>query len=271
MLFTDQINHTIEIPNTPKRIISVVPSQTELLYDLGLEKEVIGITKFCVHPEKWFRNKTRIGGTKNLNIEKIKALNPDLIIANKEENTEAEIKALQQLFPVWTSDISTLEDSLNMIKAIGEITDKSIAALSLIKKINQAFSQYKDEFNTQHTALYLIWKNPYMSVGSDTIIHHLMAYCGFDNVLKDKTRYPEINEAEIKQLQPEFILLSSEPYPFKEKHIAELQNICPNSKIILVDGEMFSWYGSRLQYTPKYFFDLWNGIKIANKKIFKQL
>lgn len=266
MLFTDQINHTIEIPNTPKRIISVVPSQTELLYDLGLENEVVGITKFCVHPEKWFRNKTRIGGTKNLNIEKIKALKPDLIIANKEENTEAEIKTLQQLSPVWTSDISTLENSLKMINAIGEITDKSMAAASLIKKIKQTFSQYKDDFNTQHTALYLIWKNPYMSVGNDTIIHHLMEYCGFNNVLSNKTRYPEISEAEIQQLQPEFILLSSEPYPFKEKHIAELQNLCPTSKIRLVDGEMFSWYGSRLQYAPTYFFNLWNGIKIANQK-----
>jgi len=256
MLFTDQIKHTIEIPNTPKRIISVVPSQTELLYDLGLEKEVVGITKFCVHPEKWFRNKTRIGGTKNLNIEKIKALKPDLIIANKEENTEAEIKTLQQFIPVWTSDIATLEDSLNMINAIGEITDKYIAASSLIKKINQAFSQYKNDFNTQHTALYLIWKNPYMSVGNDTIIHHLMEYCGFNNVLSNKTRYPEITKAEIQQLQPEFILLSSEPYPFKEKHIAELQSICPTSKIRLVDGEMFSWYGSRLQYAPTYFFNL---------------
>ena len=187
MLFTDQINHTIEIPNTPKRIISVVPSQTELLYDLGLENEVVGITKFCVHPEEWFRNKTRVGGTKNLNIEKIKALKPDLIIANKEENTETEIKALQQLFSVWTSDISTLEDSLNMINTIGKITDKSIAAASLIKKINQAFFQYKNEFNTQHTALYLIWKNPYMSVGNDTIIHNLMDYCqemmGYKQVL----------------------------------------------------------------------------------------
>lgn len=266
MLFTDQINHTIEIPNTPKRIISAVPSQTELLYDLGLEKEVIGITKFCVHPEKWFKNKTRIGGTKNLKIEKIKALNPDLIIANKEENTEAEIKALQQLFPVWTSDISTLQDSLNMIKTIGEITEKNENASRIINTIEQEFKKYQSNFTKRHTALYLIWKNPYMSIGNDTIIHHLMAYCGFDNVLKDKTRYPEISEAEIKQLQPEFILLSSEPYPFKEKHIAELKNLCPTSKIMLVDGEIFSWYGSRLQYTPKYFFNLWNGIKIANQK-----
>jgi len=266
MIFTDQINHTIELLSTPKKIISVVPSQTELLYDLGLEKEVIGITKFCIHPEKWFRSKTRIGGTKNLNIEKIKALKPDLIIANKEENTEAEIKALQQLFPVWTSDISTLKDSLNMIKTIGEITKKNENASRLINTIEQKFEKYQFNFTKRYTALYLIWKKPYMSVGNDTIIHHLMDYCGFKNVLSNKTRYPEINETEIQQLQPEFILLSSEPYPFKEKHIAELKSLCPNSKIMLVDGEMFSWYGSRLQYAPTYFFNLWNGIKFANQK-----
>ncbi len=196
-------------------------------------------------------------------MEKIKALNPDLIIANKEENTEAEIKTLQQLFPVWTSDISTLQDSLNMINAIGEITEKNENASRIINTIEQEFEKYQPHFTKRHTALYLIWKKPYMCVGNDTIIHHLMDYCGFNNVLSDKTRYPEISETEIQQLQPEFILLSSEPYPFKEKHIEELQNLCPNSKIMLVDGEMFSWYGSRLQYAPTYFFNLW---KVYNLK-----
>lgn len=266
MLFIDQINHTIKLSNKPRRIISVVPSQTELLYDLGLEKEVIGITKFCIHPKKWFENKTRIGGTKNLNIEQIKALKPDLIIANKEENTEAEIKQLQQLFPVWTSDIATLQDSLNMIKAISEITNKNENASRIINTIKQEFEKYQTNFTKRHTALYLIWKKPYMSVGNDTIIHHLMNYCGFANVLSNKTRYPEISKVEIEKLQPDFILLSSEPYPFKEKHLAEFQHISPKSKIVLVDGEMFSWYGSRLQHAPSYFFNLCSGIKIANQK-----
>lgn len=253
MLFTDQINHTIELKTSPQRIISVVPSQTELLYDLGLDEEVIGITKFCVHPEKWFKNKTKIGGTKNLNIEKINVLNPDLIIANKEENSENEIKYLQQKFNVWTSNISTLNDSLNMIKAIGKITEKNENAKKLINTIELEFKKYQPNFTKRPTALYLIWKNPYMSVGENTIIHHLMDYCGFDNVLKDKIRYPEITKTDINLLNPEFILLSSEPYPFKEKHIDELQLISPKSKIMLVDGEFFSWYGSRLQYAPNYF------------------
>lgn len=256
MFFTDQINHTIELKKTPQRIISVVPSQTELLYNLGLNDEVIGITKFCVHPNNWFENKTRVGGTKNLNIKKIEALQPDLIIANKEENTEEEIKLLQQKFSVWTSNISTLENSLSMIKSVGKIIGKDEAATALCLAITNEFDKYKSHFNTSFSALYLIWKNPYMSVGNDTIIHHLMNYCGFKNVLANKTRYPEIDVAEIYKLQPAFIFLSSEPYPFKEKHIKELQEIVPKSKIILVDGEFFSWYGSRLKDAPLYFYKL---------------
>lgn len=256
MDFTDQINHTISLSSSPKRIVSVVPSQTELLFELGLEDEVVGITKFCVHPSDWFRSKTRVGGTKNLNIQKIEALQPDLIIANKEENTEAEIKHLQQKFPVWTSDISTLNDSLIMIKSVGQLTNTEEKAQLLINKIQQEFNAYRNHFKQTTTALYFIWQEPFMSVGKDTIIHHLMEYAGLKNVMSYANRYPKVSEEDIIQLQPDIILLSSEPYPFKEKHIATFQKLCPKSKVILVDGELFSWYGSRLQYAPKYFFEL---------------
>lgn len=256
MKFTDQINHIVSLPHIPKRIVSVVPSQTELLFELGLEEEVVGITKFCVHPPAWFRSKTRVGGTKNLNLQKIEALQPDLIIANKEENTEAEIKYLQQKFPVWTSDIATLHDSLNMIKSLGDLTNTAIKAQQLIHNIQQEFDTYRHQFKQTATALYLIWQAPYMSVGKDTIIHHLMEYAGLKNVMSNALRYPEISEEEMMQLQPDFILLSSEPYPFKEKHVTAFQQLFPNSKVLLVDGELFSWYGARLQYAPKYFFEL---------------
>jgi ABC-type Fe3+-hydroxamate transport system substrate-binding protein len=258
MHYKDQINHTIELTSTPKKIISVVPSQTELLFSLGLDKEVIGITKFCIYPEKWFKTKTRVGGTKNLNIKKIEALNPDLIIANKEENTADEIKWLQQKFSVWTSNVSTLKDSLSMIKSIGEITNRNKNAATLCSTIQLEFEKYQSNFAKNYNALYLIWKNPYMSVGCDTFINELLNYCGLKNVLCNKSRYPKISETEIAALQPDFILLSSEPYPFKEKHIKELHIISPNSKIILVNGEMFSWYGSRLKFAPAYFNSLFS-------------
>lgn len=263
MVYKDQINHLIEINNIPKRIISVVPSQTELLFQLGLDDEVVGITKFCVHPKQWGSVKTKVGGTKNLNIKKIEALNPDLIIANKEENNAEQIKFLQQKFPVWTSNISTLEESLAMIKSIAKITRKTKNANTLCAEILHEFKIYKPNFSKKHSVLYLIWKKPYMSVGSDTIIHDLLNYCGFKNVLSHKKRYPEIGATEIATLKPDFIFLSSEPYPFKEKHILELQEISPNSKIILVDGEIFSWYGSRLKFAPSYFAKLFTDLNLS--------
>ena len=250
--FTDQLGRLITLKDSPKRIISLVPSQTELLFDLGLEDEVIAITKFCVHPASWFRNKIRIGGTKNIDIEKIKSLQSDLIIANKEENTKEQIEALQQIAPVWISDVNNLEDALAMMHAIGEITGKNEEAGTLIHRIKTGFDQLQPG-NRQLLTAYFIWRDPYMSVGTDTFIHDMLLRCGFRNVFEQKKRYPEITISELSESGCELILLSSEPYPFKEKHKKEIQLLLPNAKILLVDGEMFSWYGSRLIKAPGYF------------------
>jgi ABC-type Fe3+-hydroxamate transport system substrate-binding protein len=255
MEFTDQTGNIIQLLEKPKRIISVVPSQTELLYDLGLNDEVIGITKFCIHPEKWFREKERIGGTKKLNIEKIKALKPDLIIANKEENTKDDIEELQKYFPVWISDIYSLNDALNMIEAIGEITDTSPKAKTIANLIKQDFSAFEKSIVEQKAlkTAYFIWFNPMMTAAQNTFIHSMLELCKFDNAFKNMERYPEISEEQLKSANPELILLSSEPFPFKEKHIDYFKNICPKAVVKLVDGELFSWYGSRLIHSAKYF------------------
>jgi ABC-type Fe3+-hydroxamate transport system substrate-binding protein len=255
MLIKDQIGHQFELTVTPQRIISLVPSQTELLYDLGLDERVVGITKFCIHPNEWFTSKARVGGTKTVNFEKIADLQPDLIIANKEENTQAEIEALQKIYPVYTSDIFNLHDSLNMMEDIGGITDASEKAKNLIAQIKTDFSALKPITIANNKVLYLIWKDPYMTIGEDTFINDMLLRCGF-NPVKVGTRYPELNEEYIQELNPDFIFLSSEPYPFKNKHIQELQSICPRATIQLVDGEMFSWYGSRLTKAKHYFVDL---------------
>ena len=254
--YKDQLGNFISLTSEPKRIISLVPSQTELLSDLGLDEEIIGITKYCVHPKSWRESKTIIGGTKKLNIEKIKELKPDLIIANKEENEKKQVKELMQLFPVWVSDIKTVEEALNMIEEIGRITAKEKRALEIQNNIREQFSLFKlataSDIHHPISVLYLIWKNPFISAGTDTFIHHLLAICGLENIIAEK-RYPELSPEKIKALNPSFIFLSSEPYPFRKKHKAELQAMCPSAKIVLVDGEMFSWYGSRLLYAPSYF------------------
>jgi ABC-type Fe3+-hydroxamate transport system substrate-binding protein len=261
ILSTDQLGRTIQLDRLPERIISLVPSQTELLADLHLEKEVIGITKFCIHPDPWYRSKSRIGGTKNVDLEKVRSLKPDLIIANKEENERSQIEELASEFPVWTSSVTTIPEALQMIQCISEITGRAQEGQEILKKIEISFKEFHPEpFNAD--CLYLIWNNPYMAAGNDTFICSILKLIGL-NIVPGKDRYPEINKEDIYQLAPRVILLSSEPYPFKEKHLQEIQMLSPNSSVFLVDGEMFSWYGSRMLKIPEYLRNLYDLIKMS--------
>lgn len=256
LIFVDQLSRNLILDQKPSRIISLVPSQTELLYDLGLDAEVIGITKFCVHPENWLKKKERIGGTKKLNIEKIAALKPDLIIGNKEENEQLQIEELMKLHPVWMSDISNLHQAFDMITRLGTITGKENEAGILKIETEYLFNKLASETNQLNkTCAYFIWNRPYMVAGANTFINDMLKRCGLINVFHNEPflRYPEIDASLLQKLSPQVILLSSEPYPFKEKHVSELQEICPEAKIMIVDGELFSWYGSRLKHAPAYF------------------
>ncbi|MEO6148915.1 MAG: helical backbone metal receptor [Mucilaginibacter sp.] len=250
-LFYDQLKRPVNVPSPPKRIISVVPSQTELLFYLGLDAEIIGITKFCIHPEHQFNTKTKIGGTKQLNINLIKSLQPDLIIANKEENEQSQIEELAKHFPVWISDINDLPGALDMIMKIAQVVTLEQEAEELITAIKEQFEVLHINLSPLKAA-YLIWRKPYMAAGKDTFIDSMLQNCGLTNVLTAQ-RYPELTADELAAANPGIVLLSSEPYPFTNKHIDELQAILPAAKIIVVDGEIFSWYGSRLLQAPAYF------------------
>jgi ABC-type Fe3+-hydroxamate transport system substrate-binding protein len=217
--------------------------------------EVVGITKFCVHPTEWFRNKKRVGGTKQLNIDSIHHLQPDLIIANKEENLKEQVEELASRYPVWISNINNLEDAYTMMNQIGLITGRQEAAEKLITDIKSNFSHLPTQPIQPRTA-YLIWQKPYMTIGNDTFIHTMLQAAGFKNIFSDKTRYPEITITDLQNAHCELLILSSEPFPFKQKHIDELQPLLPNTKILLADGEIFSWYGSRLLKAPDYFIHL---------------
>lgn len=249
--YTDQLGNKIRLNRIPKRLISIVPSQTEFLWELGLKDELIGITKFCIHPDELYRNKQRVGGTKDLDLEKIRVLKPDLIIGNKEENEPEQIKILQKEFPVWMSDIFTFEDAFQMMLSLGTIMNKEKESQHLIEKLNRSLSGIKHTFQHQKV-LYFIWNRPYMGAASQTFIDHVLQHLGFENAIKQLIRYPELDEATLKELNPELCFLSSEPFPFKEKHVKDLQNILPNAKILIVDGEVFSWYGSRLLHLEAY-------------------
>lgn len=243
----------------PKRIISLVPSQTELLYHLGLEQETVGITDFCIHPTQWFQTKTRIGGTKKIKLNIIHQLQPDLIIANKEENVKEQVNVLAEQYPVWVTDIKDLDDALQMISDLARLTSKVQKGFKIMEDIREQFAALKSIQPPMYTA-YLIWQKPYMTVGADTFIHDMLWRCGLLNIFASSVRYPAITIADLRATGCQLLLLSSEPYPFKQRHIDELQKELPGCKIILVDGEMFSWYGSRLLKAPGYFKELINSL-----------
>lgn len=249
-VYQDQLNRLVEVPSAPKRIISLVPSQTELLFDLGLDEEIVGITKFCIYPADKAKDKIKIGGTKVLNINLIKELKPDLIIGNKEENERSQVEELMELFPVWMSDIADLEGAIEMIKKVGELVGKNTEAEEMIRQISSGFDGLEIE-NQDLKVAYLIWRKPYIIAGKGTFIDDMLQKCGLINAF-DSNRYPEVTAEQLLAAKPDVVLLSSEPYPFKEKHINEFKALLPDTIIKLVDGEVFSWYGSRLLHAPDY-------------------
>jgi len=263
--YTDQIGNVITLAQTPLRIVSLVPSQTELLFDLGLEASIVGITKFCVHPYHLKSTKTIIGGTKKVNAEKIRLLKPDIIIANKEENTEEIVAQMQDIAPVWLSNIVTVQDSLDMIAEFGKIFSVRTMARQWIDKINyglEDFNRFMADVPWQRSA-YFIWKEPYMAAGNGTFINEMMKLNHFSNIYEGREgRYPEVIVQKMRiQGDPEVVLLSSEPFPFKDEDAFELGRHTHHAKTVFVDGEMFSWYGSRMVKAFAYFKQLQARVK----------
>ncbi len=262
MKYKDQMGRQLQFSNVPIRIVSLVPSQTELLVDLGLQDHIVGLTKFCVHPVGLIKEKTIVGGTKQLHIDKVKALQPDIILCNKEENTEQIVHDMDTIAPVHVSDIKNLEDALSLIKMYGDIfqvTDKAISIIQVIQKKYIDFSKSIEEASYKKVA-YFIWRSPWMVAGQDTFITYLLNECRFKNVFEDKEgRYPEVQLDELSDV--DYVFLSSEPFPFAEKHIEDVQPYT-KGKVILVDGEYFSWYGSRLIGAFDYFTDVLNQLKL---------
>jgi len=249
----DQLQTVFEFLETPKRIVSLVPSQTELLIDLGLRKQLVGITKFCTHPSFLKKEKTIVGGTKKVNLDTIKALRPDIIIGNKEENTKEIIMSCSKIAPVWVSDIYSISDTLEMIFVLGSIFQKETYATQIIDTITSQLDTFKDFMDKRSTkkVAYLIWQKPFMVAGRHTFINDLLKVNKFENMVASPiSRYPEMAIADLKKA--DIILLSSEPFPFSEKHVKTLGNIT-KKQVMLVDGTYFSWYGSRLQHAFRYF------------------
>ncbi|HET7628175.1 MAG TPA: helical backbone metal receptor [Bacillales bacterium] len=241
----DHLGRETAYPFPPKRVVSLCPSITETLFDLGLtEKEVVGRTRYCIHPESLVKQVRTVGGTKKIKTDVVAELKPDLIIAEKEENPKETIEALEKDFPVFVADVRSYEDALTMIRDLGKLLDREKKAEALTEKIEQKFDFFGRV--SPRSMAYLIWKNPYMAAGSDTFIDSMLQKAGFTNVFANRPeRYPEIEVADLRQASPEFVFLSSEPYPFQDADRKELREHLSGCEIVAIDGEI-CWYGSRM-------------------------
>ncbi len=262
MKFKDQLNRALFVDSNPMRIVSLVPSLTELLVDLGLEDKIVGITKFCIHPTHLKKSKTIVGGTKDIQYKKVEALNPDIIICNKEENTLEMISKLEKKFSVYVSDVATIENMYTLILNLGQLLNCSVSANQLIKSIKYKLNDFKNHIKLQSRkrVAYFIWTKPWMVVGGNTFINTMLTLNNFENIFESSPdKYFEVYIEYLTnfnpELRPEIILLPSEPFPFKNKHMQELKKYI-DCQFIFVDGEMFSWYGSRLLYAFDYFKEL---------------
>jgi iron complex transport system substrate-binding protein len=247
VITSDDLGRAVRHPAQPRRIVSLCPSQTETLLALGLGERVVGRTRYCIHPAAEVSRITEVGGTKQPRLDAVRGLQPDLIIAEKEENRREDVEALAQEFPVYVTDVRSVDDALRMIGTLGRLCGCVPAAATLTQQIAERFSRLKP-LDPPRRAAYLIWRKPWMAAGNDTYIHGVLTRCGLANVFAAHAgRYPETTPEEIKQLAPEVLLLSSEPYPFEEKHVRDFAQRLPESRVRLVDGEAFSWYGARMR------------------------
>lgn len=249
MAFLDAVG-TVHLPaRGPSRIVSLVPSITELVCDLGLSDELVGRTGFCIHPRDVVRNIPKVGGTKTVDIEKIRSLRPTHVILNIDENQKSVVEALSGFVPrlIVTHPVAPL-DNLALYRLIGGIFGRHGEAEALCARFHAAHDMLANEHPSPLNTLYLIWKDPWMTVSRETYISRTLALAGLSTVPAIATaRYPAFSLDEPWVIGAELVLLSSEPYMFRAKHAAELACLpaFAGKPVRLIDGEMTSWYGSR--------------------------
>ena len=248
MKITDHLNRTVTLSSVPKRVVSLVPSVTETIADMGFASCLVAVTRFCKYPSDVVTTLPKIGGPKKVDIQKIVDLKPDLVVAVKEENDKEQILSLMERVPVFVFDINTIGDSFDMLDRLGAIFNRSEVSARWIRRIQEKMAHYKPGRLAQKT-LYIIWKKPWMAAGKSTFIGSMMQLAGFDNMISG--RYPEIDEKEMSRA--EIILLATEPYHFKASDRAELQAKYPDKEIVIIDGEMFTWYGTHMLQAIDYF------------------
>lgn len=261
--FTDDLGTAHPVVKNP-RILSLVPSITELLFDLGLEDQLIGRTQYCIHPADSVQSVPSVGGTKKINMDRVRDLKPTHAIVNIDENPKTMADDLRGMgVEVIVTHPMTPDDNLTLFKLLGGIFDRPEQTTKLSDDYNSARAAIQNESNRPaKRVLYLIWQDPWMAVSSDTYVANTLALVnwsvGIPGIVSGQTgdaaRYPKIEIANDGLEDIDLILFSSEPYSFTEDDIDEFQFTFPDHahKAHIIDGEMTSWYGSRairgLQY-----------------------
>jgi len=245
----------VELPRPPRRIVSLIPSTTEILCRLGLGDALVGITVYCVEPRDVVRGKTRIGGEKNPDLEKIRALAPDLVVANIEENRREDIDRLRAWsIPVWVTYPRTVAEGIQLVGELGELTDAEARARELVRDLESLYARAEraGAHRPPVAVFYPIWRGPYMTINGDTYIHDMLRVCGARNIFADRPeRYPTVTLDEMAARRPAVILLPDEPFRFRRAHLADFEVYTEvpavrDGRIHLVDGKPFSWHGPRI-------------------------
>lgn len=251
---TDHLGRKVILPPSPKRIISICPAITETLFSLGLDKKMVGRTKYCIFPKGTVDQVPIVGGTKEVHLERVRELQPDLIFAEKEENTEEMVMELEKVAPVFVLEVKSIQDAYRLITTLGEVTKTTETSNLLLASCQKSFQSI--ESKVKGKAAYVIWRKPYMVVGGTTYINDVLSQLGFQNPFNtEESRYPIVTKEQLANAKLDKLFLASEPFPFQEKHLAEFQAFLPHTEIILVDGEMF-WYGSRMLVAGEYLAEL---------------
>jgi ABC-type Fe3+-hydroxamate transport system substrate-binding protein len=256
----DAVDRAVVLPRRPERIVSLVPSQTELLLDLGVDERLVGRTRYCIHPAEKVASVTVVGGTKRADLKLIANLQPDLILGEKEENPKEMVEALAEHAPVYVTDVVSIASAVAMCRDVGRLVGLGDEAQRLAGEIERAMNGVRNIAHRTESVLYLIWRRPWMAAGAGTFIHSCLEHIGLRNVAAEQpARYPELSVELLTNLKPDRVYLSSEPFPFNETHVREVGAILPNAKVQIVDGELFSWYGSRMLRMPAYWRSLTSG------------
>lgn len=259
----DDLGRELALPRPPRRLVSLVPSVTELICDLGCGERLVGVTRFCVTPTAVVASLPRLGGTKTVDLERLLALRPDLVVMNSEENTRADFDRLTDTgVSVFVSFPTTVADAARAIERLGAALDADRTATALARRIRDTAAALARWVPQRVPIFCPIWRRPWMSFNAATYCHDLLASAGGDNVCAGSaTRYPTVDLADVARADPRVILLPDEPYPFATRHFAALAALHDSAawrdgRVHLVDGRALSWYGARTPAAMVQFFRL---------------